>query len=290
MINDVAISFVCLFNVCLLSRVNNLRTLYQSSNFYYTIIMFSSLSQPTFPTCAPLRSSGGFCVPTLQTCLLSPKGFQMQPSSENCLGSWSLCIQRGMCLEDFHSFSYSLSPQLKTHGCRGVRAQLPSKFASRQTGTSGDIASWPDFFPSLQHFPHSLPSFSRSTSITNRLHKNSPLQVCFWETGPQSSGKSQSLETTSLDLKNATPALAALQQLVLTLLDSPHFFEHQALTSGFHLCLCFLSPLFLSKIIPQPSGLSYVSSSGKASLSPTDEVFPSTTDALCDITVFQAGL
>lgn len=39
---------------------------------------------------------------------------------------------------------------------RSIRAQLPGNCASRLTGISQDFASLPDFFPSLQCFPHSL--------------------------------------------------------------------------------------------------------------------------------------
>lgn len=57
------------------SKVTNLRTLYQFSNFYYQYhyvytIMFTSLLELTFSTCALLRSPGksGAHVPDVRAC------------------------------------------------------------------------------------------------------------------------------------------------------------------------------------------------------------------------------
>lgn len=99
-----------------------------------------------------------------------------------------------------------------------VRTHPPRNLASGKTETS-HMKLHPCLTSSLPHgtFPTSL-LFLQERFYHNCLDRNSSLKVCVWKTGSKSSRKSQSLETTSLDLTNDTPGVVALQQLIFYIL------------------------------------------------------------------------
>lgn len=216
-INDVGVSFVCLFNVCLLNKVHNLTTLYQFSNFYYhyyvhwfivtDVPYLELLDRPVCPICL-LHSEG----------LLPAIFFRKLPGflGPLSLRGWHVCafipiiffntiaISSSSC-----AFPFPLrQPTARERWCRSVRTLPPSNSASRQTGSS-QVKSLPGYFPSPWHFPQSLTGFPRSTSLTNHLDRKSPLKVSFWGTGSKSSAKAQSLEITGRDLKSHTQRTSA---------------------------------------------------------------------------------
>lgn len=127
-INDVGVSFVCLFNVCLLNKVHNLTTLYQFSNFYY-----HSYAHWFIVTDVP--SLALLVRPVCPICLLHSEGLPPATFFRELPGFLGpLHSEGGMYVPLFQSFSLIRSQSLPPH------VHSPSHSASPQPRRDGAVA------------------------------------------------------------------------------------------------------------------------------------------------------